>query len=182
MRKPYSNLSFESYLKKYAMSLSQNKTQSLKKLLFEASTSNQRLVEPLILYIHCNYLDKTYSKFAFQCSEDFMRKYLQIKLNYPNKKDLYSDLENKKCSNEFNKVYATYLYQRNRKIVEDDLKNKMIQKIILLAREKQISRYRIAKELKLNPGNLNSFLNHHKTNALSMKKSLLLLNYLSASQ
>ena len=109
-------------------------------------------------------------------------KYLQIKLNYPNKKELYSDLENKKCSNEFNKVYASYLYQKNRKIVEDDLKNKMIQKIILLAREKQISRYRIAKELKLNPGNLNSFLNHRKTNALSMKKSLLLLNYLSASQ
>jgi len=182
MRKPYSDLSFESYLKKYVMSLSQNKTQSLKKLLFEASTSNQRLVEPLILYIHFTDLNKTYSKFAFQCSEDFKMKYLQIKLNYPNKKELYSDLENKKCSNEFNKVYASYLYQKNRKIVEDDLKNKMIQKIILLAREKQISRYRIAKELKLNPGNLNSFLNHHKTNALSMKKSLLLLNYLSASQ
>lgn len=182
MRKPYNELSFENFLKGYVKSLSQNKTQSLKKLLFEASTSNPRLIEPLILYIHCNSLDNTYSKFAYQSSEDFKKKYLEIKLNYPDMKELYSDLENKKCSNEFNKVFASYLYQKNRKTVEDELKNKMIQKIILLAREKQLSRYRIAKELKLNPGNLNSFLNHQKTNALSMKKSLLLLNYLNASR
>ena len=49
MRKSSNSLAFESFLKSYVKFISYESTLSVRKLILEATTSNLRLVEPLIL-------------------------------------------------------------------------------------------------------------------------------------
>lgn len=177
MKKETSSLTFETFLKNYVKSLSLDNTLSLKKLIQEATTSNLRLMEPLILYIRICGLDKTYLKFK---NIDLLDKAMsQFISEYPTTAILLTDFERKKANSEYQKVYNSYIYFRNRKTNESELKTKIIDKTVELIKTKNISKYRLSKELKINPGNLNSYLNHQKVDALSMQKCNSLINFLS---
>jgi hypothetical protein len=177
MKKETNSLTFETFLKNYVKSLSLENTTSLKKLIQEASTSNLRLVEPLILYIRFYELDKTYLK--FKNNDLFDKAMSQFILEYPTTATLLTDFERKKAKSEYQKVYNSYIYFKNRRTNESELKTKIINKTLDLIKTKSISKYRLSKELKINPGNLNSYLNHQKVDALSMQKCNSLINYLS---
>jgi len=176
MRRNSSSLTFESFLKSYVKSISFENTLSMKKLIMEASSSNLRLVEPLVLYIRFNNLDSTYAKFK-NC-DLFDKAMTEFTLKHPNTSLLEVEFEKKSGEEEFQKVYNSYIFFKNRKSNESELKEKMITKTLELINTKNISKYRLSKELKINPGNLNSYLMHQKIDALSMQKCNSLLNYL----
>ena len=137
---------------------------------------NLRLVEPLILYIRFANLNDTYIK--FRCNDLLDKAMNQFVIDYPSIPTLLTEFEKKNVESNFQKVYVSYLYFKHRKENESQLKEKMIEKIMELITVKKISKYRLSKELKINPGNLNSYLKHQKIDALSTQKCNGLLNYL----
>lgn len=176
MRKSSNSLTFESFLKSYVKSISYESTLSVRKLILEAITSNLRLVEPLILYIRLNKLDKTYAKFK---NYDLFDKTMnEFTLKHPDNLLLKIEFEKKNVEDAFQKVYNSYIFFKNKKANESGLKEKMIVKTLELISTKKISKYRLSKELKINPGNLNSYLMHQRVDALSIQKCNSLLNYL----
>jgi hypothetical protein len=54
-------------------------------------------------------------------------------------------------------------------------------RVLALASQKGVSRYRLAKDLGLNPGNLHSFLAHGDPRKLSLDKAVALVKYLEAA-
>jgi hypothetical protein len=150
----------------------------MRKLLFEASTTNLRLVEPLILYIRLNERDDTYMKFK---NNDLVDNAMNVfKSKYPDNSSLVAEFEMKNVEEEYQKVYNSYVFFKDRKANQRELKAKMIAKTLELINTKKISKYRLSKELKINPGNLNAYLMHQKVDALSMQKCNHLLNYLAS--
>lgn len=178
MKKDLSELTFERFLKNYVKSISLKNTLSLRKLIKEASTSNLRLVEPLILYIRFRELNGTYLK--FKNNDHFDTAMSQFTTQYPDTLSLLANFEKKEVQGNFQKIYNSYLYFKNKNANDAALKEKMIDKTLELIKTKKVSKYRLSKELKINPGNLNSYLNHQKVNALSMQKCNSLLNYLAS--
>ena len=63
---------------------------------------------------------------------------------------------------------------------DDNIKKLMLDKIIRLKSEKNISNYRIYTDLKLNPGNFNSFIKNRNIKKLSLSNTRETLNYLEA--
>jgi hypothetical protein len=176
MGKGKDSLTFESFLKSYVKSISFGNVLSMKKLLKEATTSNLRLIEPLILYIRMNRLEDTYAK--FKNNDLFDEAMNRFALKYPDNSTLINEFKQNSVEDEFQKVYRSYLFFKNRKADESELKGKIITKTLELINTKKISKYRLSKELKINPGNLNSYLMHQKVDALSIQKCNSLLNYL----
>jgi hypothetical protein len=176
MKENKSDLTFEKFLGNYVKSLSLGNTVSVRKLLLEASTTNLRLVEPLILHILFNHLEGTYAK--FKNNDEIDKELNALVTKHPSTTSLLIDLQNKAAKVNYQKVFNTYLSLKNKKENEKELKVKMISKVLELISVKKISKYRLSKELGINPGNLNSYLNHRKTDALNMQKCNKLINYL----
>ena len=61
---------------------------------------------------------------------------------------------------------------------DNHIKSLILDKIIKLQKEKHITNYRIYKDLKINPGNFNSFIKNRNLNKLSLNKSREVYNYL----
>ena len=64
---------------------------------------------------------------------------------------------------------------------EADLKLEVRRQVLELEKVKCVSRYRMAKDLGLNPGNLHAFLAQSNPRKLSRKRALELLEYLRAA-
>jgi hypothetical protein len=168
-------LTFKGFLKKYSKSLSNNNTENIKKLAVEVDEGNLRLREPLLLM---SLLDNLSSK-NFEKNQLY-DEYKKLKNKYSNEESLISDIadENSSISNNYKKVYRSYLSVKNRFKRDDDTKLLMKRKIENLKQQKAISDYRINKDLKINPGNYNAFMKHNKTNKLSLDNTRKILDYL----
>lgn len=132
--------------------------------------SNSRLAEPLSLYI------------KMTCKEDQINKInngiLQELLNeLVNISDVEKAFQNNLLSDNFQKVYNSYIVILNRKKREERTKLLMLKKIKKMQQDKHISNYRIYTDLKLNPGNINEYLTNGKADKLSLQTAEKILNY-----
>jgi hypothetical protein len=82
---------------------------------------------------------------------------------------------------EYAKVWRSYVARRDAASRDARLKLEARERVLTLETEKGVTRYRMAKDLGLNPGNLNAFLVQADARRLSLDKALRLVRYLEAT-
>jgi hypothetical protein len=82
---------------------------------------------------------------------------------------------------EFGKAWRSYVARRDAATRDARLKLEARERVLALEKAKDVTRYRMAKDLGLNPGNLNAFLVQGDAGKLSLDKALRLVRYLEAA-
>lgn len=82
---------------------------------------------------------------------------------------------------EYAKAWNSYVARRNVPQRDADLRLAARERALALESEKHVSRYRMAKDLGLNPGNLHAFLAQGDPKKLSLKRAKELVRYLEAA-
>lgn len=158
------------FLSEYVKSLSECNSLNIHKLINEVYGGNYRLREPLFLY--CHYSGKS-----------------EILLKYLNDTDIEEYtvvatlLENNRTNDlptDFVKVLNSYKRKVGMKNNDYNIKMLMLDKIIKLKEQKNISNYRIYTDLNINAGNFNDFVKNRKLSRLSLDKSREVYNYLQS--
>ena len=149
-------LTFSGYLENYVRSLSSANSKSIYRLAKETST-NPRLREPLFLYALCD--GKVELLLKATKDEDLHSQYNNLANRYI-WKTMLAALESgdESLDKNYHKAYNSYSSRRNMPETHGRSKALMHARIRLLQNEKNVSNYRIYTDLKLNPGNINSFL------------------------
>ena len=158
-------LSFETFLKHYLIDASGQQSLSIHKLV-KLSGKNTRIVDPLILY--CLFKDRMEVLFKYI---DINTKSSIINLSKEN------FLNDKFVNYSFQKIYKSY--ERKTKVNEFDNETKNLARssILKLMKEKGITNYRVYKDLKANPGNVNDYLKNGNMKKVSLKLVKDIYNY-----
>ena len=164
-------LTFKGFLKSYLTELSLCNSSSVRKLEKEVER-NLRLVEPLVLYAKISLNDKQIAKLKSKRIVDELGKLSSIS-------DVETALENNLISENYQKVYTSYLCRKNRIKNEEHTKSLMLSGIRKMQRSKHITNYRIYTDLNLNPGNVNDFLTNGNVSKLSLKTAEMIYDYVS---
>jgi hypothetical protein len=82
---------------------------------------------------------------------------------------------------EYAKAWRSYAVLRGATSRDARLKLEARERVLTLESERAVTRYRMAKDLGLNPGNLNAFLVQGDARKLSLDKALRLVRYLEAA-
>jgi len=160
-------LTLSGFLKQYVSNLSFANTRSIYKLAAEASSKNPRLIEPLFLYTLFSGKGRVLLKAAK--SPDLQQEYTSL-LNKYDRQSMEVALQNDNSLLPvgYHKVYRSYLYAKNKRHNDTHTKSLMRDRIVQLQREKNISNYRIYTDLKINPGNMNSYIKHGDCSKVSL--------------
>ena len=172
-------VTFKGYLKKYVRALSHTDTCGLYQLAKEAATDNPRLREPLLLYA----LFWGKEKVLLRATKDAKLRYeYENHLAIHNSETMMQELINGTSSlpERYTRVYQSYLTVRNKTVNENHTKLLMRNRILTLQQEKNVSTYRIYKDMKLNHGNLSAYIKHGDCQKVSLDKARKTLDYLEA--
>lgn len=152
-------LTFPGFLTKYVASLSEARTTAIYPLVREASSTNPRLREPLLLYAMAK--GKTATLLTAARRTTLFPEYQRMCGQYQYAQVL-ADLQAQHPSlpEAYQKVWRSY--QSVAGSAERDLRVKalMRDRITKLQKEKNLTTYRICKDLELNNANINSWLKH----------------------
>ena len=162
-------ISFEGFLLKYLKDLSGENTSSIRKLANEVGKC-PRLREPLILYCYF-FVERTTAK-RLLYNSDLYTDFLRFVDRFPNFEDAMTFLQENELSNDaFAKVYHSYWCYANRTSIDNQLKQKMLENIQKLQKEKNISTNELlnCEALELNKENFRNFLRGDMS-ALSCEK------------
>lgn len=158
-------LLFTNYLEMYLRDVSGVDTVSIHKLT-KLMKDNYRLTDALILYSALTNNQHLLNKYTNNKYKDVLSK-----LN----KDNYLDDE---FSNyEFRKIYSSYQSHINASKYDIDTKEKARLSILELMRRKSITKYRIYRDLNLNPGNINAYLRNNDSSKVSLNLVKRIYNY-----
>lgn len=89
--------------------------------------------------------------------------------------------EDSRLRPEYSKAWRSYVVRRDAPARDARLKLEARERILALEAEKGVSRYRMAKDLGLNPGNLHAFLSQGDPKKLALEKAYRLVDYLEAA-
>ena len=145
------------FLKQYIRALSYSNTSSIRKLAGEFD-ENPRLVFPCAYYLLA----------AGRTPQNEILRTETAAILSGNRED------------EVRKIERTFRNKTNEQDRIRNVKKLMCRKTKELMREKQISAYRISKDLGLDASNLNKYLKDENTESLSYEKAENVLEYLSA--
>jgi len=84
---------------------------------------------------------------------------------------------NEALPSNYTKVYRSYMSVRDRTKNDAHSKTLMRKRTMELLHEKQVSSYRVYKDLGLNPGNVNAYLKHGDVSKLSLDTARRVLKY-----
>lgn len=168
-------LTFKGFLSRYVKNLSYSNTLDIKRLAKEATTSNLRLCAPLVLYSLVSSKKDHLMDALSDCSKasEMIRM-----LTYFDCSDLESQLGKGNLPEDYLKVWKSFLVARDAPKRDDDLKGAMRKKILSIQAEKNCSNYRIYTDLKLNPGNINSWLKNGDSTKVSYQTIERVIDYL----
>lgn len=158
------------FLSEYVKSLSECNSLNIHKLINEVYGGNYRLREPLFLY--CHYSGKSEILLKYLNDTDIEEYTVVVTLLKNNQTD---DLPT-----DFVKVLNSYKRKVGMKNNDDNIKMLMLDKIIKLKEQKNITNYRIYTDLNINAGNFNDFVKNRKLSRLSLDKSREVYNYLQS--
>ena len=167
-------LTFKGFLSQYVKNLSYSNTLDIKRLAKEATTSNLRLRAPLVLYALASSKKDQLLNVLSDCSNTSE---LIRMLNYFDCSDLESRLGKGHAPEEYMKVWNSYLVARGAPKRDDDLKSAMRNKILRVQAQKNCSNYRVYTDLKLNPGNINSWLKNGDSSKVSYQTAERVMEY-----
>lgn len=162
-------LTFKGFLKSYLIELSFCNSSAVTKLCKEVS-SNLRLAEPLTLFIKMTCTKEQINKINSSIINSLLKELSDVY-------DVEKALQNNLLSDNFQKVYNSYIVVLNKKKREEKSKLLMLKKIKQVQQDKHISNYRIYTDLKLNAGNINDYLTNGKVDKLSLQTAEKILNY-----
>lgn len=149
-------LTFKGFLGQYVFAMSDNKTNDIKLLANEASR-NHRLVEPLVLYAAAANKQRRLRRVAKDPHLVKATLELPDDMSWENVLSVLENNDESVLRYEYHKAYRSYLYQRDIQKSQNHTKQLMLDKTKRLQNEKGITNYRVYTDLKLNPGNINTY-------------------------
>jgi len=170
-------LTFPGFLQTYVRALSGEDTLALPRLAI-LSQSEARLVEPLLLWAAVTDRAKRLGRLLEG------RPSLQQELQTLARLRLAGCLESELAASspnlrpEYFKVWHSYVVRRDVLIRDKELRLKVRKRVLELESQKSVTRYRMAKDLGLNPGNLHAFLSQGDPTKLSLDRVADLVEYL----
>lgn len=159
-------LTFITFLERYIYDLTKDISLNIHKLL-TLHNDNHRIREVTILYA------------VFSNKKEILMKYL----NDEKEKQLINKLSKKNYLDDafdeynFKKIWNSYLNTVNRCKYNNDIKSKIRNKIVSLMKTKNITNYRVYKDLRLNQGNINDFLKNNSGEKVSLDTVKKIYNY-----
>lgn len=174
-------LTFDGFLESYVRALAGAGTLALSELAAR-SESEPRLTEPLLLWA------------ARSGRASRLAKLLEGRGDLPGELAVLSSLEGSgdleaalaaedpRLRPEYAKVWRSFVARREAPVRDAELKLKARERVLDLEARKQVTRYRMAKDLGLNPGNLHAYLAQGNTSKLSLERVFQLVEYLEAAQ
>jgi len=165
-------LTFRGFLKEYIKELSLCRSTNLTKIVNELHR-NPRLREPVILY---SILFDKQSILLEKIKDDDK---IIVLINKYDKDSLLNNLSNysEDLEVEFIKVWKSYISKRNKPQNVNHTKELILNKIYENKKIKNISNYRIYKDLNLNHGNINSWLKNGECDKVSLETARKVLKY-----
>jgi hypothetical protein len=173
-------LTFRGYLESYVQLLAGQSTLALPRLA-ALTHSEPRLTEPLVLWAvetgHASRLSR-----LLKAPDDLERE-LATLVSLEQQGTLESALaaEDPRLRPEYTKVWRSYVARRDAHTRDAQLKLEARKRALALETSKGVSRYRMAKDLGLNPGNLHAFLAQGNATKLSLDRAFELVRYLEAA-
>lgn len=172
-------LTFKGFLQAYVGHLADRKTTSMSELAMLLD-SNKRLREPLALWAVEN---KKGERLSMLLPDDKrMQSELKLLTALKEADRLEESLsrEDSGLRPEYLKVWRSYVVRRDAHSRDERLKLAARERALALEATRHVSRYRLAKDLGLNQGNLHAFLSQGNPKKLSLKRAYELVDYLES--
>ena len=173
-------LTFNGYLESYVQYLAGQQTVALPRLV-AATAPNPRVVEPLLLWATAT---GRAERLAGLLTD---RPHLQAELTTLQSLKADGRLESALATEdpvlrpEYWKAWRSYVVRRDSHARDTQLKLEARKRALSLEATRNVSRYRMAKDLGLNQGNLHAFLGQGNPNKLSLDHAFALVSYLEAA-
>ncbi len=167
-------LTFKGFLASYVKELSHSGTVDVSTLAKEATKDNFRLCAPLVLYavVHGKSGLLRRELTSNGCKDEPLQT-----LEILDRSGVEMMLEQGDLPEEYLKVWNSFKVRRDRPQNNEVLKAAMREKIIQLQKDKNCSNYRLYKDLRLNPGNVNSWLKHGDGSKVSYQTAQQIITY-----
>ncbi len=172
-------LTFAGYLKSYVPYLADSDSLALSRL-WERTASHPRATEPLLLL--ASVTGRSGALTSHVRAEPALAAELDLLAELANTGTLESALANEdpRLRPEYLKAWRSYVVRRDAHLRDADLKRLARQRALELEQRRDVTRYRVAKDLGLNPGNLHAFLTLGNVTKLSLEHAYKLVEYLGA--
>jgi hypothetical protein len=173
-------LTFSGFLQSYVRALSGEGTLSLTRLAM-LSEAEPRLVEPLLLWAAVT--GRAERLKGLLGGREAMRQELLMLARLWETGFLERELASERSvlRPEYSKVWHSYVVRRDASRRDKDLRLEARKRLLELESQKGVTRYRMAKDLGLNPGNLHAFLSQGDPTKLSLDRVAELVKYLEAA-
>jgi hypothetical protein len=173
-------LTFEGFLGSYVKYLSGEDTLALPRLVRLLPTE-PRLVEPLVLWAAATGRGDRLARLLEDDRAAASEVGLVEKFASEGRLEHALDSGDPALRPEYAKAWRSYVARRDAPARDARLKLDARARVLALKAEKSVSQYRMAKDLGLNPGNLNAFLVQGDPRKLGLDKVFALVRYLEAS-
>jgi len=173
-------LTFPGFLQAYVRALSGEGTLALPRLA-ALSETEARLVEPLLLWAAVT--NRAGRLDGLLEGRPALQRELKTLVRLQSTGRLESELADAGSTlrPEYSKVWHSYLVRRDAPSRDKELRLKVRERVLDLESQKGVTRYRMAKDLGLNPGNLHAFLSLGDPTKLSLDRVADLVEYLEAA-
>jgi hypothetical protein len=172
-------LTFNGYLESYVPYLAGEDTLALPRLV-ELLPKEPRLAAPLLLWAA---VSGRADRLGRLLRDDRLKQELEVLVSLQSKSQLETALaaESPSLRPEYSKAWRSYVTRRDAAKRDAGLKLEVRKQALALLQEKDVSRYRVARDLDLNDGNLFAFLTQGNTSKLSLERAFGVLDYLKAA-
>jgi hypothetical protein len=173
-------LTFAGYLKSYVPHLADSDSHALSRL-WERTAVHPRATEPLLLLAAVS--GRSNALGAHLSAEPTLAAEMDLLVELAGSGSLEAALadEDPRLRPEYLKAWRSYVVRRDAHLRDADLKKLARQRALELEAKRHVTRYRVAKDLGLNPGNLHAFLSQGNVTKLSLEHAYKLVEYLEAA-
>lgn len=174
-------LTFTGFLESYVRYLAGENTLALPWLV-ALTASEPRLVEPMLLWAVTTGRGGRLNK-LLNGRDDLQRELAEL-AELQQAGELVSALEDEDPSlrPEYSKAWRSYVARRDGSARDAELKLQARERVLALESTKHVTRYRMAKDLGLNHGNLHAFLAQGNPAKLSLDRVVELVEYLEGAK
>jgi hypothetical protein len=173
-------LTLSGFLDSYVRYLSGEDTLAPRRLV-SLLPAEPRLAEPLLLWATVTGRSERLAR-LLAGNQDLLAELRQlVSLREAGRLEDVLSSEDPRLRPEYSKAWRSYVARRDAPARDARLKLEARERILTLESEKSVSRYRMAKDLGLNPGNLHAFLSQGDPKKMALEKAHRLVEYLEAA-
>lgn len=167
-------LTFKGFLTQYVKELSQSNTLNLKSLANKATAGNYRLGAPLVLYaVVAGKEEALLRSLGTSDAADDLRGMMRDMSGKPVEETLASGNAPAECL----KVWSAFQVAKAAPERDRELKDAIRKKVLQMMQAGGCTNYRIYTDLKLNPGNVNSWLKNGDSSKVSYRNAERIMTY-----